>query len=129
METLNERLAKLLKENGLSYRKLAQAMSVSAGTINNWMHGQAISDAHLERLAALFGVDVAWLRYGRDIPVLDEELLQAILKSVEDQLQENDLTIPVDKKAAMVIKLYKSCIENGHFKDEMVKDEVLLAVA
>ncbi len=65
-EGFMERLTTLMQQQGFNQYRLAKAIGAPLTTVNGWFAGKTKSprDKYLTRLAELFHVHPAWLRYG-----------------------------------------------------------------
>lgn len=63
--TINERIAMVRNEQGLSVRGFATRLNVSASLISNMENGKRqINDRILAQIASEFGISITWLRTG-----------------------------------------------------------------
>jgi phage repressor protein C with HTH and peptisase S24 domain len=79
--TLRERLKTILSQENLKQKQLADALSVSAQTVNNWLSRNAISREAAQGISERFGYSLDWLLNGVGNPKLESTLKQHSAKS------------------------------------------------
>lgn len=65
-DKLGQRINDQLQQQKLSISEVASSLGVSRQALYKWINKNQISDSNLIKLAALFGVTPAWLKYGHD---------------------------------------------------------------
>lgn len=130
METIAERLKRLMREKRLSYRKLAKLVHRNHMTVYGWATGGKINDTDMERLARVFGMTVDELKYGPDgppPPEIDGGLLTEILRTVGEESDALGITLSADKMSDAITTLYQLFIRQRHVDRTVVRRIVRLA--
>lgn len=68
VDTMADRLRKLMGDPPMSYEKLGAIAGVTAQAVQKWMNGGEVKEAGLRKIADHFRVSPAYLRYGIDAP-------------------------------------------------------------
>lgn len=68
MNTISERIRHLLSSEGLKQKELAEHLSTSAQTVNNWIKRDAISREAAQQISEKFGYSLDWLLNGNGAP-------------------------------------------------------------
>lgn len=126
METISDRLKRLMAEHGHSYQYLADKIGVTKGTVSNWVHGQNIKPSHLEKIAKHHRVSKLWLRDGVENPLPDQQLLFEVIEAIETALAESGAEISPDKRARLYAELYALSADTGRISGDMARRLVRL---
>lgn len=73
MSSISERIKFLLTREGLKQRDLADALSTSPQTVNNWIKRDALSREAAQQISEKFGYSLDWLLNGDGSPKKDQE--------------------------------------------------------
>lgn len=73
MSSISERIKFLLAREGLKQRDLAEALSTSPQTVNNWIKRDALSREAAQQISERFGYSLDWLLNGDGSPKKDQE--------------------------------------------------------
>lgn len=73
MSSISERIKFLLAREGLKQRDLAEALSTSPQTVNNWIKRDALSREAAQQISEKFGYSLDWLLNGEGSPKKDLE--------------------------------------------------------
>lgn len=73
MSSISERIKFLLAREGLKQRDLAEALSASPQTVNNWIKRDALSREAAQQISEKFGYSLDWLLNGDGSPKKDLE--------------------------------------------------------
>ncbi|HEI8709511.1 TPA: S24 family peptidase [Enterobacter ludwigii] len=73
MSSISERIKFLLTREGLKQRDLAEALSTSPQTVNNWIKRDALSREAAQQISEKFGYSLDWLLNGDGSPKKDQE--------------------------------------------------------
>lgn len=73
MSSISERIKFLLAKEGLKQRDLAEALSTSPQTVNNWIKRDALSREAAQQISEKFGYSLDWLLNGEGSPKKDLE--------------------------------------------------------
>ena len=85
--TINEKIFKLIEENGITPYRLAKDIGVSMGHIGDWKRGRSSpTSERLVKLAKYFGVSTDYLLGLSDSPKLSE--IQAIFEQLSPDEQQ-----------------------------------------
>lgn len=68
MSSISERIKFLLAREGLKQRDLAEALSTSPQTVNNWIKRDALSREAAQQISEKFGYSLDWLLNGEGSP-------------------------------------------------------------
>ena len=68
MTSVSERIRYLLAVEGLKQKQLAEALSTSAQTVNNWIKRESISREAAQQIAEKYGYSLDWLLTGKGEP-------------------------------------------------------------
>ena len=68
MTTISERIKIILNREGLKQKELADLVSASPQTVNNWIKRNSISREAAQQIAERFGYSLDWLLNGRGEP-------------------------------------------------------------
>lgn len=71
MSSISERIKFLLTREGLKQRDLAEALSTSPQTVNNWIKRDALSREAAQQISEKFGYSLDWLLNGEGAPKKD----------------------------------------------------------
>ncbi len=71
MSSISERIKFLLAREGLKQRDLAEALSTSPQTVNNWIKRDALSREAAQQISEKFGYSLDWLLNGEGSPKKD----------------------------------------------------------
>jgi transcriptional regulator with XRE-family HTH domain len=142
------RLRQVLDSYGGSTAALAKRIARSEGAVRKWLRGESEPNVtDLRSLCDETRTSVEWLVAGRgsreatplavrepEMPygdtgrsVLDQVLLENIIRAVEDELQAAGLTLAPTKRAMLVVTLYDLCHERGEVDHDAVARLVKLA--
>ena len=130
METIADRIKRLMKEKRFSYRALGDLVHRNHMTVYGWAKGVRVNDADLERLARVFGVTIDELKYGPDgppPPEIDGGLLTEILGAIAQEASALGITLPADKMADATTTLYQLFLRQRHVDRTIVRRIVRLA--
>ena len=96
-----DRIFKLLQENNMTAKELAQAVGLSGGNITDWKTGRANpSISSLKKIANYFNVSVEWLLEEDDNSDSEQQLENSAFFRVMQTAKEKGYT-PEDLKLAM----------------------------
>ena len=73
MTTISERIKFLLTKEGLKQRDLADSLSTSPQTVNNWIKRDSLSREAAQQISEKFGYSLDWLLSGTGSPKKDRE--------------------------------------------------------
>ncbi|MBN8736346.1 MAG: helix-turn-helix transcriptional regulator [Xanthomonadales bacterium] len=132
---LGARLAAVRAATGLSQNAFAESLGVSPRAYVNYERGEREMPVALFRtLYEIRGIDPAWLLVGPEAePVralerqLDLELLEELMRIVEEALRRAHKTLKPAKKARLVGLAYARCIRSGQVNVGEVRDMLSLA--
>lgn len=68
MSTIAERIRHLLAREGMKQKDLAERLSTSAQTVNNWIKRDSISREAAQQISEKFGYSLDWLLNGKGSP-------------------------------------------------------------
>ena len=68
MNTVSNRIKHLLESEGLKQKELADRLSTSAQTVNNWIKRDSISREAAQQISEKFGYSLDWLLSGNGAP-------------------------------------------------------------
>lgn len=103
-----ERLKEEMSKKNMSQYQLAKLIGAKTNTVNNWFKGRAKCprDNYLNKIAEIFGVHPAWLKYGdrEYAPTLKDEVMR-----IAEELEEYATERPQElKRLKQVIDLFMS---------------------
>ncbi len=115
--TIGERIKKI--RGSMSREKFSALTGISKNTLVNYESGGSSPDAvYLNRLLELFpDTNPKWLLVGDAVMKyhLDDEVLETVIVSIEEQLKEIGRTVSPRQKAQLIIALYDlSCDKENH---------------
>lgn len=91
METMNERIKALVKESGKTQAEIAKNLNISQPAISNIMSGtKNPSDRTMVDIAALFGVNLEWLKTGKGPKEDKNETRDEIVDYLSQVSKSND---------------------------------------
>ena len=91
METMNERIKALVKESGKTQAEIAKQLNISQPAISNIMSGtKKPSDRTMIDIAALFGVNLEWLKTGKGQKEDKNETRDEIVNYLSQVSKSND---------------------------------------
>lgn len=73
MTGISDRIKYLLAKEGLKQRDLAESLSTSPQTVNNWIKRDSLSRDAAQQIAEKFGYSLDWLLSGSGAPKKDQE--------------------------------------------------------
>lgn len=127
METVNQRLSKLVKAKKISQTDLATQLSVTSSSVSNWCNKQSLIPLkNIIAILELFpDVDSNWLLLGRGAMLIGDDTLSEWTKSNSDICEEcfkkdgviEELKNQMDKQSMEIKKLY---IEIGKFEERLL---------
>ena len=70
METINDRIKRLVEEDPRSQAEIARALGVTRATVGDWVHARSkfIRPDNIDGIAREYGVDPSWLATGKGDP-------------------------------------------------------------
>lgn len=89
-ESLGQRLRTAMSSRGAKNADIARAAGVHVKTVSQWLGDKQVPDAvALDRVAALLGVPVAWLRYGKGAIASEAGIVIPDASDVAESFQRN----------------------------------------
>lgn len=116
LETLADRARFWRKKRRLTQAGLAELVGVQPDNIAKVERGISKNPRFLPKLAEALGISAAELQFGEsaaDSSPLNEHILQRILETVEEEFERTGLSLPPDKKARLILNLYRIHTETG----------------
>ncbi|EBU8698762.1 helix-turn-helix domain-containing protein [Salmonella enterica] len=131
---IGERLKNERERLGLSQTEICALTGVSRKTQFNYESGERYPDAHYLEILLRAGADVMYILSGDrhelsgspDSPI-NEEMLAQIVEGVELLLVKMKKTLPSDKKARVIIMLYKAFAANNQIDSITIRQMIELA--
>lgn len=118
---LGQRLTKVRLASGLTQAEFADKLGLSLRAYANYERGEREMPTALFRsLTETFRIDPLWLLTGpSENPaqiggrVLDLDLLESVIRLVEDWLTKHRRTLKPDKKSRVIRLAYEHCVAKG----------------
>lgn len=132
---IGQRIAAVRATSGLSQSDFAESLHLSPRAYANYERGEReMPVALFKSLCESYRIDPVWLLVGPgEEPVrvstrrLDAELLEAILRLVDEWLIKNRRSLKPPKKARLIRLAYEHCSEQGQVDTAHLNDMLSLA--
>lgn len=132
---IGQRIAAVRASSGLSQSEFADSLELSPRAYANYERGEReMPVALFKSLCESYGIDPVWLLMGPgEEPVrvttrrLDGDLLEAIVRLVEEWLAKNRRILKPPKKARLIRLAYEHCGEQGQVDTAHLNDMLSLA--
>lgn len=132
---IGQRIAAVRASSGLSQNEFAESLGLSPRAYANYERGEReMPVALFKSLCESYRIDPVWLLVGPgEEPVrvtarrLDGELLEAIVRLIEDWLIKNRRTLKPPKKARLIRLAYEHYSEQGQVDTSHLNDMLSLA--
>ena len=117
--TLAGRMATERGRLGITQEDLARLANTTPSSIAKIEAGGTLMPRNIQELSRVLGRSAGYLLFGEpdhndeQDPALNEALLNEIIRDVEAFLGRETLTLPPDRKAALVIALYRILSTSG----------------
>ncbi|MCP3130047.1 helix-turn-helix domain-containing protein [Shewanella sp. KJ2020] len=133
--SIGGRLKQLRQEKSLSQSSFSSLLGVSLQAYQNYERGdRPITKDLIVVLMTEFGVEPSWLLSGEQaleshssLPELNEELLQQIIEGIESLLSKKRKVLPIDKKAKIIVMLYKTASIQQNLDPETIRQLIEIA--
>ena len=132
---IGRRIAAIRSGSGLSQNEFAESLGLSTRAYANYERGEReMPVALFKALCESYRIDPVWLLVGPGSePVrvmarrVDGDLLEAILRMVDEWLAKHRRTLKPEKKARLVRLAYEHCGETGQVDPAHLNDMLSLA--
>lgn len=104
----------LAKRHGLTLDQLADALNMTRSGLYGIFKSGNLAETHAQRMAELFNITPAEVRYGHQPAVsITHDLAKAVLVGIEKNLSDTRTTLTPDKKARLFCRLYEHYAQRG----------------
>lgn len=118
MSSISERIKFLLAREGLKQRDLAEALSTSPQTVNNWIKRDALSREAAQQISEKFGYSLDWLLNGEGSPKKDLRATSRQSLSGELSTLGTKIPLPDDEVEVPFLKDIEFACGDGRVHDE-----------
>lgn len=132
---IGQRIAAIRANSGLSQNEFAESVGLSPRAYGNYERGEREMPVALFKiLCESYSIDPVWLLTGPGLePIrvttrrVDGELLETLIRMIEEWLIKNRRALKPDKKARLIRLAYEHCSESGQIDGAHLKDMLSLA--
>ena len=95
MDSISDRLALIMKEQGLNQSKLAEALTISPNSVSLWLRGKTKpSSQSIDQICSKYGYNRDWLLNGvgepRSLATADQQVIDALAHAIKFKSTASD---------------------------------------